>query len=91
MINGKGDSYKTTTILENLLNTEFWSGWLAKVKLDTYAILGFTGEKETARNNVQVLQAYLHSQHHIDQYDYYNSMPTSEATVEENKVEFVGL
>lgn len=33
-------------IPENLENKEFWSGWLAKVKLDIYATLRFTHMKE---------------------------------------------
>ena len=47
---GEGDSDTKPTILENLQNTEFWSEWLAKVKLDTYAILRFTKVKERKCN-----------------------------------------
>lgn len=39
----------------------------------------YTGEgKKLQETILLVLQAYLHSQYHIYQYDYYNSMPTSE-------------
>lgn len=46
----------------------------------------YTGEgKKLQETILLVLQAYLHSQHHIDQYDYYNNLPTSEILLK-NKV-----